>query len=97
MTESQSEVKEVKEKRKIINDSAFYIIEDLVHKLGLDARYIRERITGGELKGYKKGKRFYVFHDDLILYLKSGRDAKEAQENNPTKKNKPTNTPKAKK
>jgi excisionase family DNA binding protein len=92
------EGKEITEKRiDSVIDSAFYLIEDAAQKLGVTDRYVRDSIAKGELKGYKRGKRFYILHTDLMLYVKSGKDAKEAQENNPTKKNKPTTNLKAKK
>lgn len=78
-------------------DSDFYLIEQAAPKLGVTVRYIRDAIADGELKGYKRGKRFYVLHTDLMLYIKSGKDAKEAQANNPTKQNKPVNKPTNKK
>jgi excisionase family DNA binding protein len=90
MVETKEKVeKEVKE----VTDKDFYLIEQASQKLGVTVRYVRDAINDGELKGYKRGKRFYVLHTDLMEYVKSGKDAKEAQQNNPTKQNKPTNKP----
>jgi excisionase family DNA binding protein len=47
----------------------FYNLEEVVVKLGLSDREIRRLLNEKELKGYKKGNRWYILHDDLYDYI----------------------------
>lgn len=49
-----------------------YTVEDIAEKLKLSDRYVRDKISDKGLKAYKRGKRFYILHSDLIEFIKSG-------------------------
>jgi excisionase family DNA binding protein len=55
----------------------FYTLEKASDKLEVTERYVRDQIANGELKAFKRGKRFYILHSDLIEFVKTGKDAKE--------------------
>ncbi|MBL7817263.1 MAG: helix-turn-helix domain-containing protein [Saprospiraceae bacterium] len=55
----------------------FYTLEIAAAKLEVTERYIRDQISNGSLKAYKRGKRFYILHSDLIDFIKNGKDAKD--------------------
>ena len=57
----------------------FYTLEMTATKLEVTERYVRDQIANGSLKAYKRGKRFYVLHSDLIDFVRNGKDAKERQ------------------
>lgn len=50
-------------------DDEFYTIELASEKLGMSERALREKISSGEIKGYKKGKRYYLLHSDILKYI----------------------------
>lgn len=50
-----------------------YTIEEAAEKLKVTDRYIRDQISAGEIKAYKRGRRFYILHSDLIDYVKAGK------------------------
>ena len=62
----------------LIND--FYTLEKVAEKLEVTERYVRDQIANGELKAFKRGKRFYVLHTDLIKFIENGKDANNAKE-----------------
>lgn len=51
----------------------FYTAERAAELLGLSERVVTEKLKGGIIKGYKKSK-WYIFHSDLIKYIKSDKD-----------------------
>lgn len=63
-----------------MNNDEIYTLDKLAVKLEVTERYIRDQIAAGELKAYKRGKRFYVLHSDLIEFIKAGKDAKGKDE-----------------
>ena len=46
----------------------------LANYLQLSERYIRDILNGGKLKGYQKARRWYIFHTDVLLWLKDGNE-----------------------
>jgi len=52
----------------------FYTIQQAAEKLGVNERYVRDNLSKGVLKGYKRGKRVYVFHADLLEFIRTGKD-----------------------
>lgn len=52
-----------------------YTLEQAADKLQVTERYVRDQIAAGTLKAYKRGKRIYVLHSDLIAYIQAGKDA----------------------
>ena len=57
-------------------DNDFYTLEKAALKLEVTERYIRDQIANGELKAFKRGKRFYILHSDLVKFIESGKEAK---------------------
>ncbi|MBL7815931.1 MAG: helix-turn-helix domain-containing protein [Saprospiraceae bacterium] len=55
----------------------FYTLEKAAEKLEVTERYVRDQIANGSLKAYKRGKRFYILHSDLIDFIRNGKDAKD--------------------
>ena len=51
----------------------FYTTEQVAEKLAVDKNYIAELIRDGRLVGYKRGKRQYFLHSDLIEYVKKNK------------------------
>lgn len=59
-------------KDKQVNEKIeFYNLEQLSEKVGIAERTLRELISEGKLKGYKKNGRYFVLHNDFIDYLTS--------------------------
>ena len=50
-----------------------YTIESASDMLGCTVRYLRDKIKAKEVKAYKKGKRYYLLHSDIINFIKSGK------------------------
>ena len=48
----------------------FYTVDGVADKLGLSKRKVLEKLNAGEIKGYKKGRFWYVLHSDLLDYIK---------------------------
>ena len=46
-----------------------YTVEQLALKLNVKERTIADTLRSGKLKGYKKFRRWYVLHDDLMNFL----------------------------
>ena len=54
-----------------MNDMDFYTVEQAAEKLNVSDRYIRDQISKGSLKAFKRGKRHYIFHSDLVSFIRS--------------------------
>lgn len=50
----------------------FYTTEELAERLKVSERSVRDSLNSGELKGYKRFNKWYVFEEDLIKFLKKG-------------------------
>ena len=59
----------------LVND--FYTLEKVAEKLEVTERYVRDQIANGELKAFKRGKRFYILHSDLIKFIETGKEGKD--------------------
>lgn len=60
-----------KEKKSTTPIDGIYTVNQLSSKLEINPRTIAQKIRGGEIKGYKKLGKWFVFKEDLIKYLKS--------------------------
>jgi excisionase family DNA binding protein len=47
----------------------FYTVEQLAIKLNVQDRTIADALRSGEMKGYKKFRKWYVLHEDVIQFL----------------------------
>ena len=45
--------------------------EDVADLLKVSERSVRDALNDGQLKGYKKFNRWYVFYDDIVSFIKS--------------------------
>jgi excisionase family DNA binding protein len=55
-------------------------MEQVVEKLKCSDRYVRDAISDGELRAYKRGHRYYIFYEDLIAFIKGGKDSFKVKE-----------------
>lgn len=46
-----------------------YKLEDICEILGLKVRTLREALSSGQMKGFKKHRRYFVLGKDVIEYL----------------------------
>jgi excisionase family DNA binding protein len=51
-----------------------YTVAQLADKLEVSERTISDAIRDGRLKGYKQFKRWYVTHDQLLIFLASNQE-----------------------
>ena len=58
----------------------FYTTEQVAEKLAVDKNYIAELIRDGRLVGYKRGKRQYFLHSDLIAFIIGGEKSEANKE-----------------
>jgi len=58
-------------------ENEIYTLEKVAEKLDVSERYIRDQISNSELKAFKRGRRFYILHSDLVGFIQSGNDAKD--------------------
>jgi len=47
----------------------FYTVEQLAIKFNVQDRTIADALRSGEMKGYKKFRKWYVLHEDVIEFL----------------------------
>ncbi len=40
--------------------------------LDCNERILNERLKNGEIRAYKRARRWYILHEDLIAWIKSG-------------------------
>lgn len=64
-----------KETKSEIKDLDFYTVEQAAQRVGFGTRYITDAIDSKELKAYRKGKKIFIMHNDLLDFIKSGGDA----------------------
>ncbi len=50
---------------------AIYTLDKVSALLGMEERAVASKLKSGELKGRKKGRRWYVLHSDILNYLNS--------------------------
>lgn len=48
----------------------FYTTEQAAALLSCNIRVLRDKLSAGEIKGYKKLKKWYIFHSDLVGWIK---------------------------
>lgn len=66
------------------HNEKFYTIDAACELLSCNSRVLRSKINNGELKAYKQLKRWFIFHSDLIDFIKNGNSA---DQNNNTSNN----------
>ena len=49
----------------------FYTVDEAAEKLNSSEQTIRRLINSGELKATKKLRKWYIFHNDLVNFIKS--------------------------
>lgn len=54
------------------SNKVFYNLEEASIKLSLSDREVRRLLNEKKIKGYKKGNRWYILHDDLFNYVIKG-------------------------
>jgi len=64
-----------------MDNNEILTIEQVVEKLKCSDRYVKDSIGNGELKAYKRGHRYYVFYEDLIAFIKGGKDGYKSKDN----------------
>lgn len=58
----------------------FYTTEKVAELTGFTERYVRDRISDGSLKAYKTGRKWFILHSDLVIFIKSETDGKDMSE-----------------
>lgn len=48
-----------------------YTVEQVAEKLNTHIQTVRSLLNKGEIKGYKKLRKWYILHSDLLKYIKS--------------------------
>lgn len=54
-----------------------YTVKDAADYIQASERYIRDQINNGELNAYRRGKRAYILHSDLIDFISRGKPARK--------------------
>jgi excisionase family DNA binding protein len=72
----------------LIPDCEFYTIEQAAKKMGLGEITLQRAIENKELKAFIQNRNKFIFHSDLVAYIRLGGDALEnkAKSNLPKKK-----------
>lgn len=52
-----------------------YTTDEAATFLGIAKRTVEEEIRKGGLKAYKRFSKWYVFHNDLMEYIKQGNES----------------------
>lgn len=53
-----------------MDEAIFYTAEKAADQLGISVRVLRDKLNSGEIKGYKKMGKWFVFHSDLVKFIK---------------------------
>lgn len=51
-----------------------YTIEQIAVKLGVAERTVAESLREGSLKGYKRWRKWYVLHEDLMEFITGAKE-----------------------
>lgn len=54
-----------------MNTDNFYTVEEVAKKLNSNEQSVRRLINSNQLKATKKLRKWYVFHTDLVDFIKS--------------------------
>lgn len=57
-----------------MENEQIYTIDQVAEKLKVSERYIRDNVNRKELKAFKRGKRVYILHGDLVKWIRSGKE-----------------------
>lgn len=90
----EDEIKKEAIKKKdvvIVPDMDFYTLEQAALKIGLGEITLKRGVENKELKAFTKNREKYIFHSDLVAYIRLGGDALENKaKSNLPQKPKPT-------
>lgn len=56
------------------SNEEIYTIKEAADKLQVSERYIRDNVNRKELKAFKRGKRVYILHNDLVEWIRNGKE-----------------------
>ena len=54
-----------------MEDKDFYTVEEAAQKMGVSKRSIEEAVKSQQLKGHKRFSKWYIFHQDLLEFIKT--------------------------
>lgn len=57
-------------------DDKIYTLEQAAEVLNANVQVLRKKIKGGEIKAYKRLRKWYILHSDLVEYIKGGETEK---------------------
>ena len=60
-----------------MTEEKIYTITEAADYLKASERYIRDCINSGELNAYRRGKRAYILHNDLVEFIRRGKPARK--------------------
>ena len=60
-----------------MTEEKIYTITEAAEYLHASERYIRDCINSGELNAYRRGKRAYILHTDLVEFIRRGKPARK--------------------
>ena len=59
-------------------ENEFYTLEQAAERLGVTKRWASDQISEGHLNAFKRGKRIYVLHSDIVAFVMGGKNMKGA-------------------
>ncbi len=64
-----------------MSDDKIYTLEQAAEALSANVQILRKKIKEGEIKAYKRLRKWYILHSDLVAYIKGGEtDGKDGNE-----------------
>lgn len=63
-----------------MTEETFYTAEKAADLLGITVRVLRDKLNKGELRGYKKMGKWFVFHSDIAKYIRSKSEKNNEEE-----------------
>lgn len=57
-----------------MENEQIYTIDQVAAKLDVSPRFIRDNINSKKLKAYKRGKRKFILHSDLVEWIRNGKE-----------------------
>lgn len=64
-----------------MDNNEILTVEQVVEKLKCSERYVRDAISDGEMRAYKRGHRYYILYEDLVAFIKGGKEMAKAKDN----------------
>ena len=53
-------------------EDKIYTLEQAAEALNANTQVLRKKIKEGEIKAYKRLRKWYILHSDLVEYIKGG-------------------------